>query len=78
MPPYSYSKLNVQTGEIRLLNLLPGRFEDSIHLTISHEPFLVEPKPSHRKEITQEHLDSLPEGWDVGVTMDDVMSTITN
>jgi hypothetical protein len=67
MQPYSYSKLNIQTGEIRLLNLSPGEFEDAIHITISHEPFVVH-KQRPRKEITQDHIDSLPAAWDVGIT----------
>lgn len=38
MPRFVYSQLNPDRGEIRLISLPPGRFEDSLNLEIFHAP----------------------------------------
>jgi len=39
MAPYQYQGLNAEQSEIRLVNLLPGKFKDSIEVEILHAKF---------------------------------------
>jgi hypothetical protein len=69
---YTYTKLNKEKQEIRLLTLLPSQgIDDPIRITISHVPFIVEENgPSARPDI-EEIRRSLPDGWNVNETMED-------
>ena len=65
MEPYGYKPLNVGANEIRILNLLPGDFDDDIRLTISHSPLIIpEDAPSQRMSLS-ELQESLPHGWTI-------------
>jgi hypothetical protein len=68
---YTYTKLDKEKQEIRLLTLLPSQgMDDSIRITISHVPFIVEEKgPSARPDI-EEIRRSLPDGWSVFESME--------
>jgi hypothetical protein len=61
--PYSYSPLDLKTQEIRIVNLLPGSFDDPIRINIIHEPFIIKDSPPQAPVITEALLDSLPSGW---------------
>jgi hypothetical protein len=68
MPAYQYRKLN--GADIRLLELLPGRFDDPLEAVIKHVP-LSEPVKAETKMLSREELQStLPEGWKVRQTLD--------
>ena len=63
MPEYKYTPLNVHNGEIRLVELHPGAFDDPIKISISTAPLVIpitEPREEDRLERIQ---NSLPEGW---------------
>jgi hypothetical protein len=61
---YQYEKLSLTTQEIRLLQLLPGDFDDEIRFTIYNVP-MVKPKLNTRsKRISLEKLqETVPRGW---------------
>ena len=72
MRAYQYHKLQVETQEIRLLVLQPGKFADDICFTILHRP-LVPPLKDETpaKQLSVEELrKTLPEGWTVDETLD--------
>lgn len=64
MTQYSYTPLDTDKQEIRILRLFPGlRNEEPIRLAISHEPFVVKSKRVKKSAITKELLESLPKNW---------------
>jgi len=64
MPQYTYRKLDTETQEIRILELLPALSRDEpIRITISHEPFIVKSTRVKKSVITKELLASLPKNW---------------
>jgi len=68
---YTYTKLDKEKQEIRLLTLLPSQgIDDPIRITISHVPFIVEEKgPSARPDI-EDIERSLQDGWRVYETVE--------
>jgi len=63
MPEYEYTPLNVHTGEIRLVELHPGAFDDPIKISISTAPLVI-PKTKPREEDRLEKIrNNLPGGW---------------
>lgn len=40
MPPYKYTPLDLDAGEIRLLELHPGAFDENIKISIFRKPFV--------------------------------------
>lgn len=50
---YRYEQLQAEEQEIRLVHLLPGRFEDDIKVRILHAPLLVPSLPPPKKEDPQ-------------------------
>jgi hypothetical protein len=68
---YTYTKLNKEKQEIRLLTLLPSQgVDDPIRIIISHVPFIVEEKGPSARPDTKEIRRSLPDGWSVFETME--------
>jgi hypothetical protein len=65
MSTYQYTPLNTRIGEIRLLKLHPGAFDDPIKITIFTTPF-VTPQPRLVQEDRLEKIrGSLSTDWDV-------------
>jgi len=68
---YTYSKLDVESQEIRLVTLLSGMSGDPLRLSIFHVPFVV---PIYNLSqgclITKEHQNNLAPGWIVSQTLD--------
>jgi hypothetical protein len=64
MEVYQYENLSLTAQEIRLLQLLPGDFDDEIRFTIYNVP-MVEPKLNPRpKRMSLEKLqETVPRGW---------------
>ncbi|KAH8587973.1 heterokaryon incompatibility protein-domain-containing protein [Bisporella sp. PMI_857] len=62
---YEYSRLDLESKEIRLVTLLPGAFNDPIRVTISHEPFDVPNVRRIFRVFTADEKASLPPGWSV-------------
>jgi hypothetical protein len=71
MAPYTYSKLNFESQEIRLLTLHPGIFEDPIDISIYHKPFPTKEYSPPNIFINKDIEKSLPAGWFAFVTLDD-------
>ncbi|SPO04617.1 related to heterokaryon incompatibility protein [Cephalotrichum gorgonifer] len=71
MAPYQYSPLLDPSADIRLLTLLPGKPDDDICLTISHEP-LRRPgtEPLNQRMTLDDVRKTLPSNWDVDETLD--------
>lgn len=70
MAHFQYDPLNFDTQEIRLIKLLPGRFEDSIRIGIAHVPLPVydSSPPSPDALNTLQH--TLPSEWRVVETVE--------
>lgn len=69
MDNYFYSSIDLAAGEIRLVRLLPGKFDDDIRLEIFHA---VAPHPYPLPEVPDiaPLQDTLPAGWRVAETVD--------
>lgn len=72
MGPYKYSPLDEEANDIRIVELLPGCFEDEIHLKIHHAPMSKgEPKNEHAAATTLAEVETtLPAGWGVAETLE--------
>ncbi|KAH7066448.1 heterokaryon incompatibility protein-domain-containing protein [Paraphoma chrysanthemicola] len=71
MREYQYTPLDTSTGEIRLLELHPGAFDDPINISIFAVPFAAPQRefvPLDRIEAIRQ---SLPPGWLAFETIDD-------
>ncbi|KAF2032428.1 hypothetical protein EK21DRAFT_110100 [Setomelanomma holmii] len=71
MPKYQYSLLDVAAGEIRLLELHPGAFDDTVSISMNTVPLVVPPRredPMNRLEAIRA---SLPDGWRAYETEED-------
>ena len=61
MAPYQYQGLDAERGEIRLVHLLPGNFEDAIEIELLHAEL---PKESHAESSTTKlHFEALSYVW---------------
>jgi hypothetical protein len=70
MTMYEYTPLNTATGEIRVLELHSGAFEDEIQISILTKPFVIpEPVPFKRDHL-EDIRSSLPSGWAVSETLE--------
>jgi hypothetical protein len=70
MDKYRYTPLNTSSGEIRLLELHPGAFDDPISISITTNPF-VTPEPEPPDEDRLERIwESLPSGWEAYETLE--------
>lgn len=65
IPPYSYRRLDKEFGEIRVLILSPGEFDDEIRFQVQHVPFVVLPRVAPTRISITEVQDTLPEEWKV-------------
>ncbi|KAI0187502.1 HET-domain-containing protein [Astrocystis sublimbata] len=71
MAEYRHQRLVDPKQNIRVVTILPGDFNDPIHITISQERLVeVEPLSSRPKLSLQELRQLLPKGWEVGETLD--------
>jgi hypothetical protein len=70
MQPYSYSKLDEASQEIRLVTLLPGKSEDQISLLINHATLLPPTDPPQRRISLEELQKTLPPKWEVLQTVE--------
>ncbi|KAF2640471.1 hypothetical protein P280DRAFT_426465 [Massarina eburnea CBS 473.64] len=65
LEPYQYRPLDQEAGEIRLLKILPGNFDDVLRLEIFHAP-LIMPERAPDTRMPREDLQrKLPPGWRV-------------
>jgi hypothetical protein len=63
LPKYRYTPLDINTREIRLLELHPGSFDDPVSISIITTPFAV-PEPAPPDDGRLERMQgSLPPGW---------------
>lgn len=66
---YQYQPLDADAHEIRLIRLLPGKFDDQIVIEILHTP-LTEPEPVEDTRPSIDHIDdTLPQSWSVSRTI---------
>lgn len=67
VPTYAYRPLH--GNDIRIINLLPGAFDDEIRIDISHQHLPTAPHPPHVHRMTPLELQkTLPENWSVSET----------
>ena len=72
MEQYRYTKLDTDTNEVRLLELLPGEFDDDLRMTLTHHPLVIYDKAEPRTKILKNELQrTLPSGWTVWETIED-------
>jgi hypothetical protein len=63
MATYTYTPLDNSNGEIRLLALLPGAFNDTLQITIASVPLKI-PEPPQTQRISKKDLQAtLPPRW---------------
>ena len=61
---YTYKSLDTEVGEIRLISLEPGAFEDDVKFSISHVPLIAHAAlASNASPALEEMEKSLPRGW---------------
>ncbi|KFY19113.1 hypothetical protein V493_08137 [Pseudogymnoascus sp. VKM F-4281 (FW-2241)] len=67
---YEYNPLDIERGEIRLVNLLPGEFDDDIHISLHHAVLNIPDDGSYETESPNlETLrKTLPLDWKVDLT----------
>ena len=70
MPCYRYTQLSTEAQDIRLLKLLPGRFEEPVRLSLFHTPFVPPNEPLQQRLSTNVLDDTLPPGWRVFETLE--------
>ena len=70
MKPYVFNTLKSTLEEIRLLDLLPGKFDDSIHIRIYQRSLTKPPQPHVHKLTLDELRSTLPPGWDAYENVD--------
>jgi hypothetical protein len=63
MDKYRYTPLNTSTGELRLLELHPGAFDDPISISIITKPFVVRESESPNEDRLERIRESLPRDW---------------
>ncbi|KAF2501347.1 HET-domain-containing protein [Lophium mytilinum] len=68
--PYQYAPLDRETEEIRLIKLLPGRFEDPIRFELCHAPLVVPKERPVERMSLREVRETLPPGWGVSETVE--------
>jgi hypothetical protein len=69
MTAYNYQPLKKDCREIRLVTLLPGRFQDALQLTIFHTPLMAPQKAPETSRLPIEQLQqTLPWNWDAHET----------
>lgn len=70
MQTYQYSKLLNPRVDIRLLDLLPGKFDDEIRITIKHVPLSQPPEHVAKRLPLEQLIKTLPPGWIVLETVE--------
>ncbi|KAF2824649.1 hypothetical protein CC86DRAFT_241168, partial [Ophiobolus disseminans] len=62
MPEYEYEPLDVDTGEIRLVELHPGAFDDPIKISIITKPLVIPAPVPVQGDRLEQIRNSLPAG----------------
>ncbi|KAG7291026.1 hypothetical protein NEMBOFW57_001034 [Staphylotrichum longicolle] len=67
----SYKKLDLERGEIRLLTLHPGEFDDPIRISLRHAILPIPDEPLAEPQVNLEDIQkTLPPGWEVHKTFE--------
>ncbi|KAH7392149.1 heterokaryon incompatibility protein-domain-containing protein [Phaeosphaeria sp. MPI-PUGE-AT-0046c] len=70
MPTYQYTPLDIETGEIRIVQLHPGDFADPVRISIIVTPFAV-PRPTQLDHYRLDRIqETLPSHWRVHENID--------
>lgn len=71
LPDYVYSPLNDPKRDVRIVELLPGKFHDNVKVRIHHVTPRAPPgpKPGDWREELEEIRKNLPEGWEAFKTV---------
>ena len=71
MPAYTFTKLDTEREEIRLLRLQPGHINDQLTFSIFHAPLIPSKPAKQSKRSSIEKLQTtLPRDWTVKETLD--------
>ncbi|KAI1380165.1 HET-domain-containing protein [Hypoxylon crocopeplum] len=64
MPRYKYTPLDPSSNDIRLVTILPGRFDDPIRIKITHHPLVSPVHDGKAKRLPLKEIrKTLPTGW---------------
>jgi len=72
MENFSYTRLNVELGELRLCTLFPSQFKDEIRIKLTHAalPPLLQSNGSEPLSLLDYLLNTLPSVWRVWKTLE--------
>lgn len=71
MTSYTYTPLDTEKSEIRLIQLVPGKAEDPIAFSITHASLIRPDEPPKDSRLPLEELQkTLPDGWFAKETLD--------
>ena len=70
MDRYQYKPLNPSTKDIRLVTILPGQFDDAVHVKISHVELVPPPETKFQRPPLEKIKKTLPEGWELFETLE--------
>jgi Heterokaryon incompatibility protein (HET) len=70
MPPYQYIQLADPKVDIRVLKLLPGKFDDDIEVEIYHTPLICASTHSSPRWSLSKLQETLPKNWEALPTME--------
>lgn len=65
LQPYEYCPLQDAGRDIRIVEVLPGQFHDSIRAHIHHAPLVEPPHVADTRMTIPQLQATLPKGWDV-------------
>ena len=65
MDRYEYKPLDPSSRDIRLVTVLPGQFDDPIHIKISHVELVSPPDTTPKRPPLEDIRKTLPKTWDV-------------
>lgn len=69
LPDYEYTPLANPDADARIVELLPGKFDDDVKVRIHHVTLKHPDRPGDWREELKEVRDNLPEGWEVFKTV---------
>jgi hypothetical protein len=69
LPDYEYTPLADPDADARIVELLPGKFDDDVKVRIHHVTLKHPDRPGDWREELKEVRNKLPEGWEVFKTV---------
>lgn len=70
LQPYEYLPFQDARRDIRIVELLPGQFDDSVRVLIHHAPLVQRPDVADTRMTVTELAKTLPSGWKVASNLE--------